>query len=340
MSRYAASHVSTQGPGDARPTALQIVEDEGLTGKLVDKVFLVTGVSSGIGIETLRALYATGAHVYGTVRDMDKGEEVVRDIKAKGQGGEITLIPMEMDSLASIKKGAEQFLSQSKQLNGLIGNAGGSVMATPYGKTQDGFETQFGTNHIGHFYLFQLLKHALLDSSTPEFPSRVVSVSSMGHRCGEVRFDDYNFEDPDTYEAWTAYGQAKTANIYFANEIERRYGARGLHATSLHPGGIATALQRHLDPELLKGWANDEITRYMKSPEQGAATTVYAALSKEWANKGGKYLSNCVEQPAFDAPDGPLSLKSDGYERWAYDEEKASRLWRDSLRMVGLEDEA
>ena len=156
-------------------------------------------------------------------------------------------------------------------------------MATPEGKTKDGFETQFGTCHIGHFYLFQLLKHTLLASSTSDFPSRVVSVSSFGHRTGPVRFDDYNFEK-EKYDPWVSYGQAKTANIYFANEIERRYGSEGLHATSLHPGGIATGLQVHVDMSAAMG--DETVKNYMKDTEQGAATSVYAAVSEEWKNKG------------------------------------------------------
>jgi NAD(P)-dependent dehydrogenase (short-subunit alcohol dehydrogenase family) len=214
-------------------------------------------------------------------------------------------------------------------------------MATPEGKTKDGFETQFGTDHVAHFYLFQLLKDALLRSSTPSFPSRVVSVSSIGHRAGPVRFEDYNFQEPNSYNEWVAYGQAKTANIYMANEIERRYGSKGLHATSLHPGGIATGLQVHVDPEVAKGWDSPEVRNYMKSPEQGAATSVYAALSEEWANKGGRYLSNCVEQGPWEPkdPNQPVSIDHDGYREWAYNEEGEKRLWRDSLKMVGLADD-
>ena len=213
-----------------------------------------------------------------------------------------------------------------------------SVMATPKGKTKDGFETQFGTCHVAHFYLFQLLKPTLLASSTSDFPSRVVSVSSFGHRSGPVRFDDYNFEKGD-YDPWVSYGQAKTANIYLANEIERRYGSRGLHATSLHPGGIYTGLQVHVSSGDSESWETPEVRKYMKSVEQGAATQVYAALSREWANTGGRYLSDCVEQAAFSHPEDPMFLGDDGYATWAYDEEAEGRLWKESLKMVGLEDD-
>ncbi|KAF2209826.1 hypothetical protein CERZMDRAFT_113588 [Cercospora zeae-maydis SCOH1-5] len=238
MSRYAQTHVNPKGPGDGRPTALQIVEDEGLIGKLHDKVFVVTGVSSGIGIKTMRALYATGGHVMGTVRNVPKGQRVVEEVTATTKGGRITLIEMDLESLASVKKGAESILQQTDKINVLVANAG--VMATPEGKTKDGFETQFGTNYVSHFYLFQLLKDRLLQSGTPDFPSRFVSVASTGHRAGSL-----------------------------ANEVERRYGSSRLHATSLYPGGIATA---NLTPEVLA---------YIKSPEQGAATSVYAAEQEE-----------------------------------------------------------
>ena len=209
-------------------------------------------------------------------------------------------------------------------------------MATPQGKTKDGFETQFGTNHVAHFYLFQLVKSALLASSTPEFPSRVVSVSSFGHRTAPVRFDDYNWEKGE-YNPWASYGQAKTANIYFASEIERRYGSKGLHATSLHPGGIATGLQVHVDPEMMNNM-DSNTANYMKSPEQGASTSVYAALSEEWKNKGGKYLSDCIEQAPL-AHNNPMTVGDDGYATWIYDEQAERRLWQDSLKMVGMKDD-
>ncbi|KAF2175700.1 short-chain dehydrogenase [Zopfia rhizophila CBS 207.26] len=336
MSRYAKSHKrsSLAGPGDARPTALQIIKDEDLIEKLQGTVFLITGVSSGIGIETMRAIHATGAHVFGTVRDVEKGQAVVDKILASNpNGAKIDLIKMELDSFESIKAGAADFLKKcSGKLNVLINNAG--VMATPKGRTKDGWETQFGTNHLGHFLLFQLVKDALLSSASPDVPSRVVSVSSTGHRQGPVRLHDFNFEKVP-YNSWAAYGQAKTANIWFANAIERKYGYRNLHATSLHPGGISTGLQIHLDPELLKAFDTPEYRAYFKSPEQGAATQVYAAVSAEWSHKGGKFLSDCVEQAEV-GTQGLLELNDDGYKSWAYDPDGEERLWKESFRMVGL----
>lgn len=209
---------------------MAIIEDEQLVNKLTDKVILITGCSSGIGVETARALHATGAHLFLTVRDMKKGEEVVKSILASNptSQGKVELLKLELDSLQSVREGAAEFLKRSKQLNVLINNAG--VMACPEGQTKDGFETQFGTNHVAHFLLFQLLKPALLASSTPAFHSRVVSLSSSGHRYSPVLLTDLNLKARG-YDKWVAYGQSKTANIYLATEIERRYGSRGLHAT-------------------------------------------------------------------------------------------------------------
>ncbi|KAK4495348.1 hypothetical protein PRZ48_013679 [Zasmidium cellare] len=337
MAQYQAAYSNPEGPGDGRPTAIQIIHDLGLVGKLSDETFLVTGVSSGIGVETLRALYATGAHVYGTVRNVAKGESIVEEIKARTQGGRITLLEMRLDSLKSIRQAAEKFLKEEKNLHLLVCNAG--VMMTPEGKTEDGFETQFGTNFIGHFYLFQLLKPALLASS----PARVISLSSKGHRYGKVRFDDYNFTEPNSYHPGAAYGQAKTANVWFANEVEKRYGECGLHAISLHPGGIWSGLQTHFDPDqLAKMKADPVIAKNMMSVEQGAATSVYAALVKDVEPLAGKYVAKCaVQEPAgaVEADGGKPELKDDGYAPWAYDIDGAKRLWADALAMLNLGDE-
>ena len=328
--RYAEAHVSTKGAGDARPTALGIIKDEGLEGKLSDKVVLITGCSSGLGIETARAMSATGAKVYCTARDEAKGRKALEGILEPGR---VELLLLDLNSLESVRACAKEFLSKSDKLNIIINNAG--IMATPTNvKTADGFEGQFGTNHLAHFLLFQLLKPTLLASSTPEMNSRVVCVSSMGHRASPPNFGDYNYEKTD-YNGWKAYGQSKTGNVYMANEIERRYGSRGLHGFSLHPGGIATGLQTHMSKEQVESFSKDEKTRnYMKSVEQGAATQVYAAVSKEWEGKGGRYLEDCDDA----MPNQPGHIE--GYATWAYDEEGAKRLWTDSCKMVGVEDDA
>ena len=334
---YHEAHVSPKGPNDARPSAIKIIEDEGLVGKLTGKVAFVTGATGqSIGVETARALHVAGMTVYLGVRDLDRGKKVVEDLMQNpdpNNKAQVHLIKLSLDSFESVRQAAKHFLSQSEKLNVLINNAG--VMATPEGRTTDGFETQFGTNHLGHFLLFQLLKPALLASSTPDFNSRVVSVSSVGHRTGEVRFGDFNFEK-DAYNPWLAYGQAKTANIYLANEIDRRYGPQGLHAWSLHPGGIMTDLQRHTDPEMMKKYQNDPVARnYFKSVPQGAATSVWAAVAKEIEGKGGKFLSNCEVADAFKSTES-LAIGDDGYAPWAYDEGKAKMLWEESCKIVGV----
>jgi NAD(P)-dependent dehydrogenase (short-subunit alcohol dehydrogenase family) len=345
MSRYAEAHkiANMRGPGDARPTALQIIEDEGLVGKLGGKTFLVTGISSGLGAETVRALHVAGAHVFGTVRNMSKGQEVVDQILSEKHqgGGKIDLIYMELDNLASVRKGAQEFLQKSNgHLNVLIANAG--IMATPFGKTSDGFEQQFATNHLSHFLLFHLLKDALLASATPDFPSRYVSVSSLAHKWGPVHLDDYNFEKTE-YTPFGAYAQSKTANIWFANAIERHYGARNLHATSLHPGIIleGSGLAKHITKEDMEAMDFDaDAMRTSKSAAQGAATHVYAAVSKEWAHKGGRYLASVAEQKSQEETakvEGMFDNANEGYAAWAYDEAGEEKLWKDSAKMVGIE---
>ncbi|KAJ3007588.1 hypothetical protein HKX48_009043 [Thoreauomyces humboldtii] len=333
LTRYADAHANPKGADDARPSALQIVKDEGLIDKLTDKVFIVTGAASGIGIETARAIHATGARVFIACRDVTRGQAVVdailRGAEGKGQG-KLEVLEINLDSLDSVRNAVDDFKRRSNTLNVLINNAG--VMACPEGKTKDGFETQFGTNHLGHFLFFQLLKPLLLASATPEFASRVVSVSSMGHRSSPVLLDDYNFEKR-AYDPWVAYGQSKTANIHFANQVERLYGEKNLHALSLHPGGIETPLQRHLDPSFWKKYDNPETRAYMKSTAQGAATTVWAAVGAEWANKGGKYLEDCSVSPAHGTEGINPML---GYAKHAYDPEAEKKLWQLSNRLVGF----
>ena len=329
--KYTKAHRTENlgGPTDARPTALQIVKDEHLINNMPDKVFLITGVSAGIGTETALALAATGAKVFGTARDLPKAQEACKSFLSPGR---VELIEMDNTSLASVRSAAQTFLSKSKTLNVLVNNAG--IMNTPYSKTSDGHESQFGTNHLAHFLLFNLLRPALLASSTPTFNSRVIDVSSSGHGAGEVQFNNYTFSNGARYDPWAGYGQSKTANIYMANEIENRYGKQGLHGLSLMPGGIWTNLQRHVPEEMMKEWkARPNVEDFMKSTEQGAATTVLAAVGKEYEGKGRLYLENCDTAELAEEGD----LWGGGYMAHAFNKEKEGRLWRDSLEMVGLE---
>jgi len=321
LGKYADVHINTKGPGDRRPTGLDIVKDEGLEGKLAGKVMFVTGCSSGIGIDTARALATTGATLYVTARDTSKCERVLSDIL---QTCRVHLLKLDLNSLDSVRACAKEFLEKNKTLNILVNNAG--VMHTPEGKTANGFETQFGTNHLAHFLLFNLLKPTLLASSTPDVNSRVVLLSSSGHQASGIHFDNLGLEK-GVYTPQIAYGQSKTANIYMANEIERRYGPKGLHGLSVHPGGIATGLQKYWSEKQKAILTSEKAVPLMKSTAQGAATTVWAVVGRELEGKGGMYLEDCGV-----SPEGK-------YASWAYDKEKEGRLWRESLKMVGLEDD-
>ncbi len=331
--RYTEVHENPHGAGDARPTGITIVEDENLVGKLSDKVVLITGVSSGIGIDTVRAMAHTGATVHGTVRNIAKGEKALSDILSPGK---IELLEMDQTSLSSVRACAAEFLRRSpNKLHILICNAG--IMMTPSVElTVDGHEGQFATNHLSHFLLFQLLKPALLASSRPAFQSRVVMVSSSGHLGGPPKFGDYAFANGG-YTGPRGYAQSKTANIYMANHIERLYGNQGLHGLSLMPGGIATGLQVHMPKGTMEKYMKiPEVVATIKSTGQGASTTVYAAISKDWEGRGGRYLENCDEA----SPEDNANKRSGaaGYKAHAYDEENERRLWKDSLEIVGMEE--
>ncbi|KAJ4336375.1 hypothetical protein N0V95_008639 [Ascochyta clinopodiicola] len=339
MPSYSEAHKNPQGPGDARPTAQQIIEDNSLTGRLSGKVALITGVSSGIGIETARALKSTGMHVFGAVRNLEKARAALKDDLEPGR---LELVELDMNSLASVRACAKEFLSKSNQLNVLVTNAG--IMMTPEAKTADGFELQFGTNHLAHFLLFQLLKPALLAAATPDFGSRVISLSSVGHRGGAFDFsnaDDIKFVNKP-YDPVAAYAQSKLAAVYMANEIERRFGSRHLHAFSVMPGGIWTGLQSSLPEAVVSMWQSDaEFQKAFKSAEQGAATTVWGAVAKELEGRGGMYLEDCAVAGQAPAPTGDpvVDMGAPGYAAWAFDEAKEGALWKTSCEMVGVDED-
>ncbi|KAM7190490.1 putative short-chain dehydrogenase [Rhypophila sp. PSN 637] len=213
---YRALYEAPQGPGDQRPTGLRVVQDNNVIGQWRGRVVLVTGATSGIGIETVQALHATGADVYFTARNLEKVEKVLKDIKETSQGsGKLEVIAMDMDSLSSVKEAASQFLAKSD-----------SIMGTPKSTTVDGFERQLAVNHLAHFTLTALLP-TLIKSSTSTFNSRVVNLTSSAHRDSSIVWDDINLSEPDAYEPYRAYGQSKTANIWTANYIDRVYGPKG-----------------------------------------------------------------------------------------------------------------
>ncbi|KAK7931186.1 Short-chain dehydrogenase [Apiospora marii] len=324
---------TVNGPGDARPTATQIIQDQGLVDSpdWRGRVVLITGVSpGGLGAETAKAMHLTGADIYVTCRDVAKGQQVARDVLADGKAGKFEVIQMDLESLDSVRTAAADFLQKSgNKLNVLIENAG--IMACPKAKTQDGFERQFGVNHLGHFLLFHLLQHALLGSASPSFNSRVVVLASGAHRRGKVDFDDLHF-DKREYTPLGAYDQSKLANILFANELDRRYRSKSLRALSIHPGGILTPLTRYL-PTVDDIKADKAMYATLKSEPQGAATTVWGAVAKEWEGKGGVYLDEVAE--GWLTPPDALYYHG-GYAPQAFDPPTEKRLWDVSMKLVGL----
>ena len=210
---------------------------------------------------------------------------------------------------------------------------------TPHGFTEDGFEQQFGVNHMAHFYLFQLLKPLLLSSSSPTFQSRVVAVASLIHTMGSVHLGDYNLKGG--YDPVVGYAHSNTCNIWFANELERRYGSKGLHGLSVHPGAIRTGLENSHDEasrDMLEAMiaSSEYIQRSFKNVEQGAASVVLAAVGREYEGIGGFYMEDCGK--SLPMPED-ADLGSPGYKPWAYDQDGERTLWADSLAMLHLEDD-
>ena len=299
--------------------------DEVLDGlDLAGRVALVTGGSSGLGQETSRALAAHGAQVVLTARDVPKGEKVAAAIRESTGNPKVSVEELELGSLASIRAFAERVLAKHPRIDLLINNAG--VMACPQGKTQDGFELQFGSNHIGHFLMTCLLVPALRRGTG----TRVVCLSSRGHHIAPVDFDDIHFERRP-YDKWQSYGQAKTANVLFAVGLEKRLGAHGVHAFAVHPGAIVTELGRHLQPEDIAYLQSRAKGMQFKSVEQGAATSCFTATAPELAGRGGLYLEDCHVATVNDAPDALEGVKS-----YALDPANAERLWQLSEQLVGL----
>ncbi|KAI4724803.1 short-chain dehydrogenase [Aureobasidium sp. EXF-10728] len=330
---YLARHANLRGIGDDRPTALEIVQDLKAEGTLKDAVVLITGCSAGLGVETARALYLTGAKLYLTFRNLEKGRAAIEAITEGAPAGQtIEFLNLDLGDLESVRAAAAEFKSRSKRLDILINNAG--VMAAPQGKTISGFEMHMGSNHFGHFLLFELLKPLLLSSASPERKSRVINLSSSGHLISPVRFDDMEFAQEGSYNPYVAYGQSKTANIYMANYIDRVYGER-IRAVSVHPGVIlSTELMRHQKVEDLQSIGDPEYFRKIEcNAQQGAATTVWAALSPYFETRGGMYLAEVGVAPALAEDEG---IGRCGYATYAYDKAAEDRLWEISLKAVGL----
>lgn len=314
----------------ATSTTDQVLDGVDLTGKRV----LITGVSAGLGVETARSLVAHGAYVVGAVRDVAKGEAAAQRIRAdaKAPGG-IELIELDLASLASVRQCADRLLEKGETFDLVIANAG--IMACPFGHTVDGFELQFGTNHLGHFVLINRIASLMKNGS------RLVNLSSAGHRYADVDLDDPNFEHT-SYTEFGAYGRSKTANILFTVEFDRRHAERGIRAAAVHPGGIRTELTRHMDEAALQKRV-DEVNAQQqaagkplfqwKTLEQGAATTVWAGVVADANEVGGRYCENC--RVAELLTDKESSLVSEGVRPYAVDPERAKALWAKSEEMVG-----
>ena len=288
-------------------TTREVLEGVDLSGR----VALVTGASAGLGAETARALAAHGAQVIGAVRDVEKAKE-------KLAGADVELMPLDLASLASVREFAAAFTATHPALHLLINNAG--VMATPFEHTADGFELQFGTNHLGHFLLTTLLMPLLVASA----PARVVNLTSAGHFASDVVFDDINYEHRD-YDKWTAYGQSKTANILFTRELERLFAAEGVHAYAVHPGMVATELGRFMQADDMKTLSDRASSQGrtlppMQQVDTGASTTVWAATAPELDENGGAYLVDCA-----------VSAEHADY---AFDDANAQRLWTLSYELT------
>jgi len=309
----------------ATSTTDDVLRGSNLTGKRV----LVTGVSAGLGVETARALAAHGAQVVGAARDLSKAQAATDQVRAQAvSGGSLALVQLDLASLDSVRRCADGLLEAGQPFDVIIANAG--VMACPKGKTVDGFETQFGTNHLGHFVLVNRIASLL------KAGSRLVNLSSAGHRYADVNLDDPNFEHTP-YEEFIAYGRSKTANVLFAVEFDRRHKARGVRATAVHPGGIRTELSRHLTPEVLEkliaeinaSQPKGAAPFNYKSIPQGAATSVWAGCIADAEAIGGRYCEDCHVAEIVTTP----GLR-EGVRPYALDPQRARALWQKSEEMV------
>jgi NAD(P)-dependent dehydrogenase (short-subunit alcohol dehydrogenase family) len=312
-------------------TTDEVLEGMDLSGRR----FLITGAASGLGRESARSLAAHGASVTLLARSSERAEGAVAEVGDMVPGADLEAAVADLGDMQSIRGFAESYLAGHDGLDVLLNNAG--VMACPLGHTADGFETQFGTNHLGHFLLTALLYPALQAGEQP----RVVTLTSGGHSRADVNLEDPNFEHGE-YSPWVAYGQAKTANALFARELARRAGASGLLSFAVHPGVIATDLGRHLTEDLMNdmvafarrrsadaGGSGEPRPRAFKTVEAGAATQVWASTTADLADHNGAYLADC----------GPGVLGADpganGFRPYLLDDEHAAALWAVSERLVG-----
>src|SRR6202021_1313037 len=310
--------------------------DDVLSGvNLRGKRILVTGVSAGLGVETARSLAAHGANVVGAARDLDKADAATAQVRkdASANGGSFELVALDLGDLKSVRDCADKLLKKGEPFDVVIANAG--VMATPFTYTKDGFEMQFGTNHLGHFVFVNRI------ASLIRAGGRLINLPSAGHRYSNVDLQDPNFERTE-YEPFVAYGRSKTANILFAVAFDNRHRERGVRAAAVHPGGIRTELTRHTDPgrlETMVAQINNKLAAEGKAPfqlktvPQGAATSVWAAVVAPADEIGGHYCENC-HVGSIVPDDVPITASSEGVRGYALDPNNAAALWRKSEDIV------
>ncbi len=312
MSR--SDQVPTNSGFSRRSTGGEVLAGIGLSGRTA----IVTGGYSGLGLETTRALARAGARVVVAVRTPQKAADSLADIE-----GQVETAPLDLSQLPSVRAFADQMVQRLDRLDLLINNAG--IMACPLARVGPGWESQFGVNHMGHFALTQGLLPLLRLADRP----RVVCLSSGAHKRSDIRWDDIGY-DRSPYDKWQAYGQAKTANALFANALSRRLRDTDGLAFSVHPGGIFTPLQRHLPTEemIALGWLGEDgqpserARRGFKTPEQGCATTLWAATSALLDDAPGVYCEDCD----IAEPTSPMA-RYRGVDDHATSDESAERLW-------------
>jgi NAD(P)-dependent dehydrogenase (short-subunit alcohol dehydrogenase family) len=313
----------------AASTTDEVLAGIDLTGKRV----LVTGVSAGLGVETARALAACGAQVVGAARNLEKGLRAAAGIPVRaGACGGLALVALDLASLDSVRACADALLADGRPFDAVIANAG--VMRTPFGHTADGFETQLGTNHLGHFVLVNRIATLIAPGG------RLVCLASSGHRYADIDLEDPNFVRT-AYDPSIAYGRSKTANILFAVEFDRRHKGRGVRASAVHPGGIRTELGRHMEADELdrivaqinaRAAADGQPPFQWKTIAQGAATSVWAAFVAAAEEVGGRYCEDCHASEITEAPRSPASP---GVRPYALDPARAQALWARSEDWVG-----
>ncbi|MFD3521952.1 SDR family NAD(P)-dependent oxidoreductase [Streptomyces sp. NPDC058653] len=299
-------------PFDAGSTAAEVVAGIDLTGRRA----VVTGASSGIGVETARALAGAGAEVTLAVRDTHTGERVAEDITGTTGSRRLSVVPLDLADRRSV---ADFVAAWEGPLHILINNAG--VMYTPEVRTPEGWELQFATNHLGHFALATGLHGALADADR----ARIVALTSVGHLLQGMRFDDIDFRE-GVFDTRLAYGQSKTAVVLFTIEANRRWAADGITANAVHPGAVMTNLSRHMSREELDKAVASGYS--FKTPQQGAATSVLVATWPGLEGIGGRYFEDCNEaHPHREGTSG-------GVAPHAQDPSAAERLWQVSLDML------